>query len=190
MRIFGGIAKGRVLSAPKGVDLRPSTDRTRLGLFNAIGALVPACRFLDLCCGTGAVGVEALSRGAARVVFVDSDRRCIDAVRTTLKAFGLPENAWELVPSDAQRALARLAGGQGFDLVYVDPPYDAALGKPLLQGLVQHKLLKDDAATRVILEHAGREESPLVPGLALFRRYEHGAASLSVYGLEAYSDAH
>jgi len=190
MRIFGGIAKGRVLSAPKGVDLRPSTDRTRLALFNAIGALVPGSRFLDLCCGTGAVGVEALSRGAARVVFVDSDRRCIDAVRTTLKTFALPESGWELVPSDSQRALARLAGGQAFDLVYVDPPYDAALGKPLLQGLVQHKLLKDDAATRVILEHAGREESPVVPGLALFRRYEHGAASLSVYGLEAYADAH
>jgi 16S rRNA (guanine(966)-N(2))-methyltransferase RsmD len=190
MKIFGGTAKGRVVHAPKGVDLRPSTDRVRLALFNAIGALVPEARILDLCCGSGAVGIEALSRGAEHVVFVDSNRRCIDAVRETLKAFGFTEAGWELMPSDAQRALVRLQGGRPFDLAYVDPPYDAALGKPLLQGLLAAKLLKDSANTRVILEHAGSEASPVVPGLQLFRHYDHGAAALSVYGLEAYADAH
>lgn len=190
MRIFGGTAKGRVVHAPKGVELRPTTDKVRLALFNAIGALVPASRFLDLCCGSGSVGIEALSRGADHVVFVDSNRRCIDAVRETLKAFGFAEGGWELMPSDGQRGLTRLQGGKPFDLVYVDPPYDAALGKPLLQGLVAAKLLKDDANTRVIYEHASGEPSPAIEGLALFRHYDHGAAALSVYGLEAYADAH
>lgn len=189
MRIFGGSAKGRVIHAPKGVDLRPSTDRTRLALFNAISALVPGSRFIDLCSGTGAVGIEALSRGAAQVVFVDSNRRCIDGIRETLKSFGMAESGWELIPADAQRTIQRLEGGRPFDLAFVDPPYDAALGKPILQLLVKHKLMADRAETRVILEHAGREKSPEVEGLALFRHYEHGTAALSVYGLEAYAHA-
>jgi 16S rRNA (guanine(966)-N(2))-methyltransferase RsmD len=190
MRIFGGTAKGRVLYGPKGVELRPTTDKVRLALFNAIGGLVPGSRFLDLCCGSGAVGIEALSRGAEHVVFVDSNRRCIDAVRETLKTFGFEEGGWELMPSDAQRGLTRLQGGKPFDLVYVDPPYDAALGKPLLQGLVSAGILKQDPNTRVILEHAADQKSPEVEGLSRFRHYDHGAAALSVYGLEAYADAH
>ncbi len=190
MRIFGGSAKGRVISVPKGAELRPSTDRTRLALFNAIGALVPGARVLDLFCGTGAVGIEALSRGAEHAVFVDSQRRCIDAVRETLKGFGFAEASWELLAMDFSKALHRLHGSRPFDLAFIDPPYDAALGKPALQQLLQSGLLARRAETRVILEHAGKQGSPQVEGLELYRRYDHGAASLSVYGLAEGSRAH
>ena len=71
----------------------------------------------------------------------------------------------------------------------MDPPYDAALGKPALQGLVKHELLERNPATRVMLEHAGDGESPEVEGLQLYRRYDHGAASVSIYGLEGMADA-
>jgi 16S rRNA (guanine(966)-N(2))-methyltransferase RsmD len=88
MRIFAGTARGRYVNAPKGVDLRPTTDKTRLAVFNAIGALVPDSVFLDLCCGSGSVGLEALSRGAAKVIFIDSKQPCVDAVKETAEAFG------------------------------------------------------------------------------------------------------
>lgn len=184
MRIFGGSAKGRLVRAPKGVDLRPSTDRVRLAFFNALGALVPGSRFLDLFCGSGAVGLEALSRGAAHVAFCDSQRRCTEAVRAALDELGLAGLSWELLPMDHARAIQRLAPGRPFDLAYVDPPYDAALGAPTLRLLLGAGLLAPGPGTRAVLEHAGREPSPEVPGLALFRRYDHGAAALSVYGLE------
>jgi 16S rRNA (guanine(966)-N(2))-methyltransferase RsmD len=183
MRIFGGSAKGRIITVPKGATLRPSTDKTRLALYNAISALVPDARFLDLFCGTGAVGLEALSRGAAQVTFVDSQRRCIDGVREALRTLGFAEASWELLPMDYSRALQRLSGRAPFDLVFLDPPYDAALGKPALQAVRASGLLARRPGTRVILEHAGDQPSPSVDGLELYRHYEHGAAALSVYGL-------
>jgi 16S rRNA (guanine966-N2)-methyltransferase len=184
MRIFGGSAKGRVITVPKGATLRPSTDKTRLALFNAIAALVPDARFLDLFCGTGAVGLEALSRGAAQATFVDSQRRCVDGVREALKALGFAEASWELLNMDYAKALHRLHGSRPFDLVFLDPPYDAALGKPALQAVLASGLLARRPETRVILEHAGDQPSPAVEGLELYRHYEHGAAALSIYGLE------
>ena len=190
MKIFSGSARGRFVNVPKGADLRPTTDKTRLALFNAIGQLVPESRFLDLCCGSGSVGLEALSRGAAKVVFVDSQRRCVDSVKASALDFGFEALRFEAWCADLQRGMNQLAGRrQRFDLVYVDPPYDAALGKPALQGLVQLDLLERHTATRVMLEHAGDDESPVVEGLLLHRRYDHGAASVSIYGLEGLADA-
>lgn len=184
MRIFGGSAKNRIIHVPKGAELRPSTDRTRLALFNAISALVPDSRFLDLFCGTGAVGLEALSRGAAHVAFCDSQRRCIDAIRESVKTLGLDKAGWELLPMAYHRAIERLATERPYDLIFLDPPYDAALGKPALEALVASSVPARKPETRIILEHAGKDESPVVAGLELYRRYDHGAASISVYGLE------
>jgi 16S rRNA (guanine966-N2)-methyltransferase len=190
MKIFSGSARGRFVNVPKGADLRPTTDKTRLALFNAIGQLVPDSRFLDLCCGSGSVGLEALSRGAAKVVFVDSQRRCVDSVKVSAADFGFESSRVEAWCADIQRGLNQLAGRRmRFDLAYVDPPYDAALGKPALQGLVKLELLERSPATRVMLEHAGDDDSPEVEGLQLYRRYDHGAASVSIYGLEGLSDA-
>ena len=184
MKIFGGTVKGRVIRVPKGAQLRPSTDRTRLAIFNAIGPWVEGSSFLDLCCGTGAVGIEALSRGAERAVFVDSQRPCIDGVRETLKTFGFAEASWELLNMDFAKALHRLSGSRPFDLVYADPPYDAVLGKPILQALLRSGLLVRRPGTRIMLEHAGKDLSPSVEGVSLLKRYDHGAASISVYGLD------
>jgi 16S rRNA (guanine966-N2)-methyltransferase len=190
MKIFSGTARGRFVNVPKGADLRPTTDKTRLALFNAIGQLVPDSRFLDLCCGSGSVGLEALSRGAAKVVFVDSQRRCVDSVKVSAAEFGFDPARVEAWCADIQRGLNQLAGRRmRFDLAYVDPPYDAALGKPALQGLVKLELLERNPATRVMLEHAGDDDSPEVDGLQLYRRYDHGAASVSIYGLEGMADA-
>lgn len=190
MRIFGGCARGRTIAVPKGVNLRPSTDRLRLALFNAVGALVPEGRFLDLFCGSGAVGLEALSRGASQVVFVDSQKRCLDTVRASLQAFGFAPAAWELLCMDYRLALQRLKGSPPFRMVFLDPPYDAGLGPSTLALLATSGLLEPNSKTRVLFEHAGRDASPETPGLILHKRYDHGASSLSVYRLLETFDAH
>jgi len=190
MKIFSGSARGRFVNVPKGADLRPTTDKTRLALFNAIGQLVPDSRFLDLCCGSGSVGLEALSRGAAKVVFVDSQRLCVESVKASAAAFGFEGARVEAWCADTQRGLNQLAGRRlRFDLVYIDPPYDAGLGKPSMALLVKLDLLERNPATRVMLEHAGEDDSPVVEGLELYRRYDHGACSVSIYGLEGRTDA-
>jgi 16S rRNA (guanine(966)-N(2))-methyltransferase RsmD len=183
MRIFSGSARGRFVNGPKGVDLRPTTDRTRLALFNALGALVPDCTFLDLFCGSGSVGLEALSRGARRVSFVDSNKLCLDAVRASAEAFGFNSGSYELLQGDYQRGLNALATRRvEVDLAFVDPPYDAGLGGHALKLLLDLKLIRPGG--RIILEHSSAQEAPQVPGLALYKQYDHGAAMLSVYGVE------
>jgi 16S rRNA (guanine(966)-N(2))-methyltransferase RsmD len=183
MRIFSGSARGRFVNAPAGADLRPTTDRVRLAVFNATSALIPGCRFLDLFCGTGSMGLEALSRGAERAVFVDSQRACADSVKAAAAAFGFPDTAWEVHHADFRKGLQAVARRGGvFDVVYVDPPYDAALGKLALAELLALKVLAEGEGMRVLLEHSSEDGSPEVPGLALYRRYDHGAAAVSVYG--------
>lgn len=185
MRIFSGTARGRYVTAPKGVQLRPTTDKARLALFNALGALVPGSTFLDAFCGSGSVGLEALSRGASKAVFVDSKRPCVESVKATAGLFGFAPESFEAWCADYQRAFNTLAGrGLRFDLAFLDPPYDAGLGAPALVLLVQLGLMAPGPQSRVILEHSSDHESPQCPGLALYKRYEHGAAAMSAYALE------
>lgn len=183
MRIFSGSAKGRFINAPDGANLRPTTDRVRLAVFNATGALIPGCRFMDLFCGSGSMGLEALSRGAERVLFIDSQKACVDALPESARSLGFPAASWDARCADYRRALASIAArGEEVDLVYMDPPFDAGLGPDALRLLVDLKLLAPHERMRILYEHASDQESPVVEGLALYRRYDHGAASVSVYG--------
>ena len=118
MRIVAGTLGGRRIAAPRGRDVRPTSDRVREALFSILGARVAGARVLDLFAGTGALGLEALSRGAATAVFVDRD---VSAVRANLEALGLEA---EVHRCDAL-AFVR-AGGGPFDLVFLDPPYKSA----------------------------------------------------------------
>jgi 16S rRNA (guanine966-N2)-methyltransferase len=126
MRVIAGTARGRRLVAPVGTSTRPTPDRVREATFNALGslgALVDA-DVLDLFAGSGALGIEALSRGAARCTFVDSDRAARDAVAANLASSGLSDQA-TVVAGTAARALADCAAdGTRFDLALLDPPYD------------------------------------------------------------------
>ncbi len=128
MRIIAGIARGRRLAAPKGTATRPTSDRAREGLFATVTAIrgpLPGARVLDLFAGSGAIGLEALSRGAVRVVFVESDARAAEVIRANLAAVALPGG--ELVCDRVQRFLDRGPGTEAaFDLVVADPPYAAS----------------------------------------------------------------
>jgi len=128
MRVIAGIARGRRLAAPKGTATRPTSDRAREGLFATVTAIrgpLPGARVLDLFAGSGAIGLEALSRGAVRVVFVESDARAAEVIRANLAAVALPGG--ELVCDRVQRFLDRGPGTEAaFDLVVADPPYAAS----------------------------------------------------------------
>ncbi len=128
MRIIAGIARGRRLAAPRGTATRPTSDRAREGLFATVTAIrgpLPGARVLDLFAGSGAIGLEALSRGAVRVVFVESDARAAQVIRANLAAVALPGG--ELVCDQVQRFLDRGPGAEAaFDLVVADPPYAAS----------------------------------------------------------------
>ena len=128
MRVIAGIARGRRLAAPKGTATRPTSDRAREGLFATVTAIrgpLPGARALDLFAGSGAIGLEALSRGAVRVVFVESDPRAARVIRANLAAVALPGG--ELVCDQVQRFLDRGPGAEAaFDLVVADPPYAAS----------------------------------------------------------------
>lgn len=163
MRIIAGRFGGRRLVAPKGRATRPTSDRVREAIFSALGELGGA-RVLDLYAGTGALGIEALSRGAERAVFVESARPALAALRENLGALGLGSDARVLATSVA-RAAGELAGEGPFDVVFLDPPYaDLADATAALAALVGREGLLRGGAD-VVLEHASRDPAPTVPGL-------------------------
>jgi 16S rRNA (guanine966-N2)-methyltransferase len=167
--VIAGEAKGRRLTGIRSSAIRPTSDRVREALFSVLGAAVPGARVLDLYAGSGALGIEALSRGAAGAVFVDSDREAVEAIRANLALTRMDDRA-SVVRSAVGSFLA--AGRHGpFDLVFLDPPY--ARGTPVedLEALVAGGLLAAEAC--VVLETGGPDAPAPVEGLELasLRRY-------------------
>ncbi len=168
MRVTGGSLKGRRLRAPR-EGLRPTSDRVREALFARIdpeGASV-----LDLYAGTGALGIEALSRGADRAVFVERSARCAAVLRGNLETLGVSERC-EVLVAQALRAIPRLAErGLRFDLVLLDPPYASEESGAVLAALAGAELLPEGAI--VVVESSRRRPPPAVEGLEVLdeRRY-------------------
>src|SRR5205085_8807217 len=125
MRVIAGNYRGRTLRSPPSMQVRPTSDRLRETLFNVLAPRIEGTRFLDLCAGSGAVGIEALSRGAAHVTFVDRSRKMCGLIESNLDLCGVPEDETEVVLSEAAEFLRRAAtrGGERWDLAFFDPPY-------------------------------------------------------------------
>jgi 16S rRNA (guanine966-N2)-methyltransferase len=162
VRIVAGLAKGRRLAAPAGAT-RPTSDRAREALFSSLGHLLDldGARVLDLFAGTGAVGLEALSRGAAEAVFVESDRRAVDVLRRNVDTVGLPGAT--VVGRPVGAVLKERPGERGFDLVFADPPYDIdeAELSDVLTALGESDWLAGHAL--VVVERAARSGPPPWP---------------------------
>jgi 16S rRNA (guanine966-N2)-methyltransferase len=174
MRVIAGEAKGRRLTGIRSAAIRPTSDRVREALFSALGGAVPEARVLDLYAGSGALGIEALSRGAATAVFVDSDREAVEAIRANLALTRMDDRA-TVVRSAVGAFLA--AGRHGpFDLVLIDPPY--VQGAPVgdLQSLVAGGFLGAEAW--VVLETRGPDPPPPVEGLELVSLRRYGDTTL------------
>ncbi len=151
MRIIAGTARSLPLKAVEGADTRPTTDRIKETLFNIIAPEVPDAVFLDLFAGSGAIGLEALSRGAKRAVFVDHNRKAAAVIRENIRFTGFDDRC-EVHCMDFQAALKRLAGKERFDLVFLDPPYGKGLAVCALSALTASDLCGDEAL--VIVEEA------------------------------------
>lgn len=178
MRIVAGTARGRRLVAPTGREVRPTADRVREALFASLGARVVDARVLDLFAGSGALGLEALSRGAAAAVFVERSRRVLPVLERNIAGSGCAERA-RLIRGDYSRALALLAREAArFDLVLLDPPYDAGLAAPALAGLVERRLLAPGA--RIVLEHRRATPAPVTGNLQIGGSRSYGDTAITM----------
>jgi 16S rRNA (guanine966-N2)-methyltransferase len=177
MRVVAGRFGGRRLRAPRGRDTRPTSDRVREALFAMLGPLDDA-RVLDLYAGSGALGIEALSRGAAGATLVERDARAVEVIRANLGALGVGGDEARVVHATAARAIQDAsARGDAYDLVLLDPPYrdSPALGRELSQALPA--ILAPDA--RVVAESDRR--APLELGLRLVRERRYGDTLIRIH---------
>ena len=165
MRVIGGESRGRRLKAPRGLATRPTLARIRESIFSRLAARmdISGLKVLDLFAGTGSLGIEALSRGAATVTFVDSARAATLVIEHNLEQLGLKDRG-RILESDVYRALSRLSDeGEKFDLVFLDPPYARGFGDKVMAVLVGKGLLKNDSW--VATEVSKREHAPGAAGL-------------------------
>ncbi|HVO81300.1 MAG TPA: 16S rRNA (guanine(966)-N(2))-methyltransferase RsmD [Terriglobales bacterium] len=188
MRVIAGKYRSRPLCSLRGLDLRPTADRLRETLFNVLTAGNPDALagsvWLDLYAGTGAVGIEAISRGAAMVYFIESSADAAGLVRKNLQSLGV-EAGFDVLQQDVGRALGRLETREiAADFVFLDPPYrmEAAYGKTLA-SLAHSKLLKPQ--TTVIAEHSKKfDPGQVFARLHRYRQLQQGDAVLSFYRLD------
>lgn len=172
MRIIAGAYKGRNLKSPPSLDVRPTSDRLRETLFNVIAPHIEDARFLDLCAGSGAVGIEALSRGASHVSFVDRSRRMCKLIEANVELCRIPEELWDIYCYEASDFL-RHSKDERWDIVFFDPPYKDDYLKTL-------QLLSNNGL--VIAEHHHKTKLPDVVGdLQRSRILKQGDSALSFF---------
>ena len=178
MRVIAGELKGQRLVAPKGWKVRPTSDRVREAIFSALGDRVEGARVVDLYCGTGALAIEALSRGAEHAVLVDQDTR---PALGNVQRLGLADRT-DLVKTDVNRWLAQVSSSDAagkFDLVFVDAPY--RLADPVSRTLNEHLPALLAADGRAVVESGARR--PLrIDSLEPLRQRRYGAADVTIYG--------
>lgn len=186
MRVVGGKAKGRRLLAPKGQAVRPTAARVKESLFNILPRDFSGMRVLDLFAGTGNLSIEALSRGAAHAVLVDSSARSAAAIKGNLGRLGFAAQSevWIAPVARALRSLARRR--ESFDIVFLDPPYEQGLADRSLAGIAACQLVRDSGT--VIVEHSMRETVKSRYGqLQLHDQRRYGDTLLSFYKSPALS---
>jgi 16S rRNA (guanine(966)-N(2))-methyltransferase RsmD len=180
MRVIGGIYRGRHLRTVAGLQVRPTSDRLRETLFNILSPGITRSTFLDVCAGSGAVGIEALSRGAREVTFIERNRQAGNAIRTNLNSLGITQAA-TIINRDASVALKQLEqAGSQFDLVYFDPPYASPIYDSVMKRFGSGVLLTTQSI--VIVEHRIKTPPEARYGsLMLFREVKQGESGLAFY---------
>jgi len=176
MRIIAGSLKGRRLKTPNWDGLRPTSDKLRETLFNVVAPRIAGARVLDVFAGTGAVGLEAISRGAAQVVFIESHRRAAALVHENVALCGAADRC-AIIRDTAERALGDAIVGDPFDLVMLDPPYDYQPLAAALGAAAQHLA----ADGWLILEHATRRALPAIDGATAVRTIRSGDSALTIF---------
>jgi len=182
MRVIAGSFRSRTLQAPAGLATRPTSDRLRETLFNVLAPRIQGAAFLDLYAGSGAVGIEALSRGAAWVVFVERAPTAIRMLRANLAGLGLTEG-YRIVAGSVGGYLRNAEGGPEFDVLFLDPPYDAAREYAATLELLGGRAAGATADGALVIAEHRRNESPedRYGQLQRTRLLKQGDAALSFY---------
>lgn len=181
MRVIAGSHRGRRLSGPEGTKLRPTSDKVRGALFSILSSRVPGARFLDLFAGTGAIGIEALSRGAASVTFVECDQAALRLLRKNLTVCSLMNQA-DIQPVSTDVFLGRSEWWGGpFDIVFADPPYAACRDLDILWDAWTVGLVAPTGV--MVIEQGSKSDLPnRMARAVLLRRYVYGDTALYLYG--------
>jgi 16S rRNA (guanine(966)-N(2))-methyltransferase RsmD len=182
MRVIAGAYKGRRLNAPSWSGLRPTSDKLRETIFNVLAPRIAGALVLDGYAGTGAIGIEAISRGAAQVTFIEQDRRALALIADNLARCGV-ENGYAIIRAPVARGVQTLQAAPGFvpfDIILLDPPYDQPPPIVLADLAIIDGLLAPGGL--LVLEHARRHSSPESAGrLARTRLLTAGDSALSLY---------
>lgn len=183
LRIISGEHRGRILKTVPGRNTRPTSDKVKESLFNILQARIPGSIVLDLFSGTGNLGLESLSRGCEKAVFVEKSPAALAVLRENCRSLDYMEYT-EIIPMDVSKALAFLSEDKReFDIVFMDPPYDHDLEVPAIEALDKGNLVKDDGV--IVVEHLMQDEMPDCIGS--FTRYQirkYGNTALSFYRKE------
>ncbi len=181
MRIIAGEMRSRRLKAPEGMDTRPTADRVKEALFSILNGRVYGAKVLDLYAGSGALALEALSRGAESAVLADHGRAACAVIQENIDALGCQGRAALLRMKDTAALAALQKQNARFDLIFLDPPYrmDTA---PVCAALLAAGLIAEDGM--IVIEHSRETPPDIAPPLTLRDRREYGAAGLSFYALE------
>ena len=175
MRVISGTARGRKLLEPSGAAIRPTSDMVKEAFFNIIQFDIEGRRVLDLFAGTGQLGIEALSRGAASVVFVDDSAAALQLIRSNLGLCGMEGT---VVLRDAMRYIERC---EEFDLIFIDPPYDSKLAERALEKIYEFDILANGGI--IVCEVSNEKVMPELDSPYYMRReYRYGKKKLVVYG--------
>lgn len=183
MRVIGGSLRGRRLATPGWEGLRPTSDKLRETLFNVLAPRIVGARVLDGYAGTGAVGIEALSRGAAEVTFIEQDRRAQALIDANLAHCGIA-GRYVMIRASVERGLEMLRGQSSFDIILLDPPYASSTSREVERVLAAAAdVMTPDGI--LILEHARKRHAPETAGqLIRLREVTSGDSALSLYELK------
>ena len=180
MRVISGTARGRRLREPAGIEIRPTTDKVKEAVFNIVQFDVEGRRVLDLFAGTGQLGVEALSRGAASAVFVDSAPQAVKLVKQNLEICGFSDRA-QVIHADS---VGYLAHSGAFDLVFVDPPYDTDLLDRALFSVFQFDILRRNGIM-ICESRADRRIGEVPAPYRIVKQYRYGQVKLTLITRDA-----
>jgi 16S rRNA (guanine966-N2)-methyltransferase len=180
VRVIAGTAKGRLLKAVPGNGTRPTTDKVKEAIFSMIGPYFDGGLGLDLFAGTGGLGIEALSRGMERVIFIDMEKTSIQVVEDNLQTLGFKEQS-EVYRNEAQRALKVLSKrGLKFDLIFLDPPYRMKQVDEILLQIQQREMVQDQAV--VLVEHeTGHAYADEIGRFHVRKRSTYGETAITIY---------
>ena len=187
MRVISGQARGLKLKAPEGLETRPTTDRIKESFFNIISPDIYDAEFLDLFGGSGGIGIEALSRGAKRAVFVDESHKSINAIRDNLTRARLTDKA-EVIKGNAVSVIRSLGeNGRKFDIIFMDPPYKKGLVELSLEAIKASGILKDDGY--IVAEQSVDEPQIETAGFAVYRVKDYKRTTKMTFLKRSYEES-